>query len=163
MVSDSEALKPPSSKVLGDWGEHWIALRLLERGWQVKFLGDAVPSYDMIAYRPDSCARTIQVKTIGRNAGAIDLGPRETFSADVLIFVANPMTQSASAFLYPGDLVRAATTSDGMAGPFVIDRKAKKATGKVHVWTRNNTKAVTYFPTNQNLEAWDIVAVGRFI
>ena len=151
----------PSSKILGDWGEHWVALRLLERGWQIKFLGDAVPSYDLIAYRRESGARTIQVKTIGRNSGAIDLGPQDTFSADVLVFVANPMTADATAYLYLGDLVRKATTTDKSAGPFAIDRNPKQSTGKIHVWTRNNTKSVCHFPTTQSHEAWEILGSGR--
>jgi hypothetical protein len=151
----------PSSKVIGDWGEHWVALRLLEQGWQIKFLGDAVPSYDMIAFRRDFGARTIQVKTIGRNSGAIDLGPQATFSADVLIFVANPMTADAVAYLYPGDLVSRATTTDLSSGPFSVDRNPKKSTGKIHVWTRNNTKSTCYFPTIESREAWEVVASGR--
>lgn len=161
--NDMQMEVPLSSKILGDWGEHWVALRLLERGWQIKFLGDAVPSFDMIAYRREFGARTIQVKAIGRNVGAIDLGPQDTFSADVLVFVANPMIADTSAYLFLGDIVRQATTTDISAGPFAIDRNPKQSTGKIHVWTRNNTKTVRHFPTTQSREAWEILGSCRQI
>ena len=146
-----------STKQKGDWGEHWVAQKLLEQGWQVKFLGDAVPSFDMIAYHRDHGARTVQVKTIGRNTGAIELGPKETFSADFLIFVTNPMTSDVAAYIYPGGLVRRAENIDTATGPFVTDRNGSKRTGKIHVWTRRNTKSADYFPTLENRDAWHII------
>jgi hypothetical protein len=150
-----------STKQKGDWGEHWVALRLLEQGWQIKFLGDAVPSYDMIAYHRDHGARTVQVKTIGKNTGAIELGPRETFTADVLLFVVNPMTPEAAAYVYHGESVRTARNIDTATGPFVTDRNGSKRTGMVHVWTRRNTKVAEFFPTVENREAWYLVASAR--
>jgi hypothetical protein len=140
-----------SARNIGHWAEHWVACKLVENGWQVKFLGDAVPSYDMIAYHPEYGARSIQVKGRGKNTGSIDLGPIISFSADFIVFVEQPLTENVVAYIYPkSDVINAVTIEGAGDSAFVCNPGIVKKTSKQHVWTHRRNH-----PRLDALEAWE--------